>query len=191
MVSTKKIISFPGERWSVIREQKSAYGEKYAISNHGRLVKFTKTFKDGSLLKGSLQEGYPIWRYLKNGKYKHILFHRLVAKYFLSPPLKNQTILIHLNHKKTDNHYKNLKWATQEEVTEHSKKNPAVIKAKQLMRKNISKGGYNTKLTEANVKYIKRSLAKGKTLKELAATFMVSDMQIHRIKTGENWGHLQ
>jgi hypothetical protein len=190
MTTAKKIISFPGERWSVIREQKSAYGEKYAISNHGRLVKFIKTFRDGSLLKGSLQEGYPIWRYLKNGKHKHILLHRLVAKYFLSPPLHNQKILIHLNHKKKDNHYKNLKWATQEEVTKHASHNPAVILAKKNMLKNIG-SGYNTKLTEAKVKQIKSFLKKGKTLKELAVKYKVSDMQIHRIKTGENWKHVK
>jgi len=30
-----------------------------------------------------------------------------------------------------------------------------------------------------------------KTLKEIAGKFNVSDMQIHRIKTGENWRHIK
>ena len=59
------------------------------------------------------------------------------------------------------------------------------------MRKTVALGGYNTKLTAAKVKQIKTSLAKGKTLKELAVKFKVSDMQIYRIKTGENWGHIK
>lgn len=189
-MATPKIISYPGERWAVIREQKSAYGEKYAISNHGRLVKFIKTFREGSLLKGSLQEGYPIWRYKKNGAHKHILFHRLVAKYFLESPLPSKKILLHLNHKKKDNHYKNLKWATQSEATAHQQNSPIVKKAKKLRLENIG-NGTNIKLTVANIKTIRLMLTKGKTLKEIAQKYKVSDMQIYRIKTGENWGHVK
>jgi methylphosphotriester-DNA--protein-cysteine methyltransferase len=50
------------------------------------------------------------------------------------------------------------------------------------------------KLTAAKVKLIKTALFKSKkqpTLKALAKKFKVSDMQIHRIKTGENWGHIK
>jgi NUMOD4 motif len=190
-MSTRKITPHQKEKWALIRGQKSAYGEKYAISNYGRLAKFTDNIKKGSLLKGSLQEGYPIWRYKSNGAYGHALLHKLVAKYFLPKPSSSQKIIIHLNYKKTDNHYKNLKWVSMADAISHQQKSPAVIKAKQLMRKNIANGGYNTKLTETNVKDIKRSLEKGKTLKELATKFKVSDMQIYRIKTGENWGYVK
>jgi hypothetical protein len=43
------------------------------------------------------------------------------------------------------------------------------------------------------VKQIKRALSAKKqpTLKALAKQFKVSDMQIHRIKTGENWSHVR
>jgi LysM repeat protein len=34
-------------------------------------------------------------------------------------------------------------------------------------------------------------LAKGDTLKKIATKFKVSDMQIHRIKIGENWGKVK
>ena len=50
------------------------------------------------------------------------------------------------------------------------------------------------KLTVTKVKKIKVALFKSKTqptLKALAKMFKVSDMQIHRIKTGENWGHVK
>jgi hypothetical protein len=44
-MTTNKIVNQPGEKWAVIRGRRSAYGEKYAISNHGRLVKFTNDIK--------------------------------------------------------------------------------------------------------------------------------------------------
>ena len=45
-----------------------------------------------------------------------------------------------------------------------------VIKAKKKALKNIG-NGYNTKLTETNVRQIKSLLAKGKTLKEIALKY--------------------
>ncbi len=179
-----------GEKWKVLTFHKSAYGKFYAVSNHGRLSCFSKKPLDGSLLKGSLQEGYSIWRFRKrkiNGSIVHmgILLHRLVAEKFLPHPQKGEAVVIHHNHKKTDNHYTNLAWATIEEASVHAQASPRVKKARKLARE---KGGMtNNKLTISEVKSIKELLAKGKTLKELATKFGVSDMQIYRIKTGENW----
>ena len=190
MAARKEIKFFRGEKWKPIPRKKTPYGERYTISNYGRLVKYKHWINSGSLLKLSRQQGYPIWRYRENDEYRHHLIHKLVAGYFLSKPSKNQAFVIHLDFDKENNHYRNLKWATQEELTKHSFKNPAVIKAKKQMLKNIGTG-YNTKLTEAKVRQIKVFLKKGKTLKEVAVKYGVSDMQIHRIKTGENWGHLK
>ena len=190
MADKKKHQILKGEKWATIQGHKTSFGEKYAISNYGRLVKFSKHPNDGSLLKGSLQEGYPIWRTRKSGEYCHALLHRLVAKYFLPKPQKRETIVIHSNYKKTDNHYYNLQWATPEKASAHQQGSPAVIRAKKKMRENIG-SGYTTKLTEAQVRKIRSFLAAGKTLKEIALKYGVSDMQIHRIKTGENWGHLK
>jgi hypothetical protein len=73
-----------------------------------------------------------------------------------------------------------------EEQIEHAKKDPNV-----LVRMNPNEG---PKLTSDKVKKIKLALFKSKkqpTLKALAKLFKVSDMQIHRIKTGENWSHVK
>jgi NUMOD4 motif len=177
------------EKWAVLRGYKTAYGQKYAISNYGRLVKFRNEITDGTLLKGSLQEGYPIWRSKINGKYQHALLHRLVAKYFLPKPQKNETVVIHSNYIKKDNHFYNLQWATIKEASVHAQGSPAVKKAKKLMRENGNMG--NAKLNNAAVKNIKLLLEQHKTLKEIAAQYKVSDMQIYRIKTGENWSHIK
>lgn len=193
MAISKSIKLLKGEKWQTLRGHITAgpIAYKYAVSNYGRIVKFKKSWQDGSLLNLSRQQGFPIWRKMLKGEYYAVLIHRLVAKYFLPAPAGKQKFVLHLDYDKENNHYRNLQWATQEEVTNHAGNNPAVIRAKEQMRKNISNGGYNTKLTEAKVKHIKASLAKGKTLKELAIKHGVSDMQIHRIKTGENWSYIK
>jgi len=192
MAAIKSVKMLPGEKWVILKGHITAgpVKYKYGVSNYGRIIKFLKKPADGSLLRCSRQGGFPIWRKRMNGDYFAVLVHRLVAKYFLTKPAAKQKFIIHLDFNKENNHYRNLKWATQEEVTNHAKKNPAVIRAKKLMRQNIGQG-FNTKLTADKVKQIKALLAKGKTLKELAIKFKVSDMQIHRIKTGENWGHVK
>jgi HNH endonuclease/Helix-turn-helix domain of resolvase len=179
-----------GEKWKTITFHKSAYGKHYAISNHGRLCAFDKKPDDGTLLNGSLQEGYAIWRFKKrnkNGEIKNfgILLHRLVAQYFLPPKQKGEKVVMHFNYKKTDNNFSNLGWATIAEASAHAQGSPNVKKAKKLAALNGNVG--NTKLNVAKVKEIKAMLAKGKTLKEIALKFKVSDMQIYRIKIGENW----
>ncbi|HVZ55057.1 MAG TPA: hypothetical protein VG870_00240 [Chitinophagaceae bacterium] len=190
MATKKTIQTLPGEKWKTLPDHKTAYGEQYAISSHGRLVKFREKLADGILLRGSMQEGYPIWRTRKNGENYAILLHRLVAKHFLPKPTRKQTTIIHVNYKKTDNHYKNLKWATPEEVTAHANGSPAVKKARKRLQDNPALAN-NAKLTAEKVRQIKKLLAQQKTLKYIATRFGVSDMQVHRIKTGENWGKIK
>ncbi|EDM44604.1 hypothetical protein SCB49_13570 [unidentified eubacterium SCB49] len=47
----------------------------------------------------------------------------------------------------------------------------------------------NSKLTLEDVKHIKKQIKKGIPLNRIAYLFNVSEMQINRIKTGENWGN--
>lgn len=190
MAIKKEIKFYRGEKWMTIPGKKTPYGERYAISNNGRLVKYKHWINSGSALKLSRQQGYPIWRYKDEGEYRHMLLHKIVAKYFLAKPGKLQKFVIHLDYDKENNHARNLKWVTQEELTNHSLKSPAVIKARKKALKNIGTG-YIIKLTDTKVRAIKALLKKGKTLKEIAVKYGVSDMQIYRIKTGENWKHIK
>lgn len=182
------------EKWKTLLFHKAANGKSYAISNYGRLVCYTEKVTDGTLVKGSLQEGYPIWRFrkkLKDGtvQYFGFLLHRLVAENFLPKAKRGETLVIHNNHKKTDNHFSNLSWATIAETSAHAQTSPRVIKAKKIARE--SGNGGNTKLTIEKVIKIKKLLKQGKTLKEIAMKYNVSDMQIYRIKIGENWGYIK
>ena len=112
----------------------------------------------------------------------------MVAKYFCKKASKKQDFVIHIDHDKLNNHFTNLRWATMEEVGLHWITNPNVIAAKE--RRKLDKTGKYSKLNHSNVVAIKKLLAKGKTLKEIATKYGVSDMQIYRIKTGENWSHI-
>ena len=180
------------EEWKPVRFHKGK-GIKYAISSYGRLVRYTKKIEDGSILTGSRQGGYPIWRYSWfeegvrfNGA---CLIHKMVCEAFLPKPPKNKKFIIHLDFNKENNKVSNLQWATQEEITKHNSKNPAVIAAREAARLRIQRT--NSKLTEKNVIRIKKMLSQKKTLRYIAGQFGVTDMQIYRIKTGQNWADVE
>lgn len=181
----------PNEVWKDLpnHEAKGPVWYKYAISNHGRVVKYNKRISDGFLLQLSRQANYPIWRKKLNGEYYTALIHRLVAKHFLPKPKAAQKFIIHLDHNYENNKYNNLKWATQDEVTAHNKKNPRVKAA--LKRRKDFPTQKGSKLDVKKVMTIKKMLKEKKTLKAIAKKFGVSDMQIHRIKTKENWAHVK
>jgi hypothetical protein len=170
----------------------SSLKKKYAISNKGRLASYKEDLiKDGTLLNGSLQEGYKIMRYnvySSNGKkYEYVFFHTLVAKYFCKQKSSKHNRIIFKDFNRKNISANNLKWVTPEEQYTHSISSPQYIKASKKLRKPTEGPNLNAE----KVKKIKRDLKQGKTLKELAKKFKVSDMQIHRIKSGENWGHIK
>lgn len=130
----------------------------------------------------------------KSYKQVGVLTHKAVAMLFLPVPKPDQKFVIHLDWNKENNYFENLKWASQEEVTQHQAANPFIAAKKfqdallGIKRKPNTK---MSKLTENEVLLIKKRLKKGATMRSLAKRFGVSDMQIYRIKTGENWGHLK
>lgn len=169
---------------------------RYAISNKGRLISFVDDMKFGRELKGCKVDGYRILRYKlqKNGiiKNKHVFLYKWVAQHFVDKPSDQHTNVIHLDRKRDNDDFRNLRWVTNEEKQEFVKNSPYVIEAKKkLIEHNIKSDG--KKLTETKVIYIKRLLAKPDQrtrLKMIAKQFGVSEMQIRRIKSGENWGHI-
>jgi hypothetical protein len=179
--SIKKITFFKNEKVSVLPFKRTAKGYKYAVTNYGRVISFTDEVKFGKVLHPTSLSGYPGLSFRIGEKRKNINIHRLVATAFLAKPSKKHNKVIHLNFKKDDNHYKNLKWATIEQQAANTKKNP-----------NYSNRGGNFKLTETNVRKIKLLLQKGKaTLKAIAKKYGISDMQVYRIKSEENWAHVK
>ena len=175
---------------------------RYAISNYGRLVSFTEKIENGRLIKGTKQDGYRIWRYkfVSNGKfvYRHRFYYRLVAEHFLRKSSDDQIYVLHLDRKRSNDKFTNLRWATKEEMLEHSKKSPYVIASKQkhiqCLKALREKKMDGMKLTMTQVMFLKKRLLdpnRKTRLKMLAKEYGVSTMTLHRIKTGENWGHIK
>lgn len=124
----------------------------------------------------------------------HFLIHRAVAELFIVKENEAQNIVIHKDFNKNNNIVDNLSWVTEEEAFSRYAMHPHYALKRfeeKIYGKKAPKVAYS-KLTENEVLYIKNKLMAGKTtLRKLAQQFGVSDMQIHRIKTGENWSHVK
>jgi hypothetical protein len=186
MATTKKNTVKPlaGERWKELALKKGVTTKRYAISSRGRIVSFKTKIEEGYILRPRLTQGYPSVTIGREANRQNYYLHRLVAEYFTKKPSVKHTFVIHLDHVKENNKAANLKWVKHEDQIAHALKDPNV-----LSRQNPEEG---PKLNAAKVRQIKRALnaKKTPTLKALAKQFKVSDMQIHRIKTGENWSHV-
>jgi hypothetical protein len=186
---------FPGEEFKeiVIAE---GLKMKYSISNRGRMVSYEQTFENARLLKGSTADGYRIFRYKKqiDGKIfnKHVFIGKLIAKHFLPTVKEEETFVLHLDYVRDNDDFRNLKWATRAEMLEHGRRSPHVIQAKKNLIE-FNKNNDGRKLSVTKVIHIKKILAnpnRKTRIKMIAKQFGVSEMQIARIRSGENWGHI-
>ncbi|WP_275315632.1 HNH endonuclease [Tenacibaculum bernardetii] len=179
------IRSYRNERWKeIVFDNKISEKEKFKISNYGRIINCKK--EEEFLVNEYFINGYqnlPLKQRV-NGKNTSRYVHKLVAECFL-PRKEDELYVIHLNYDKKDNRIENLKWATKREKEVHQYTNPEYVNKVHKPR--------TAKLTETRVKLLKRKLndPNRKTrLKMIAKQFGVSEMQLHRIKTGENWGYV-
>lgn len=178
-----KEIAFPDEKGPL---------KKYAVSDRGRVIAYLHNPETGRILKGGLIGGYPSVKVRIKGKDKTFYVHRLVGEYFLRQPDPDCDRLIHLDYDKRNNCIENLRWVTKSEALEHQRKNPAVIRAKKIQSQFLPDKGH--KLTTTDVIRIKKKIwdPNRKTrLKMIAKQFGISEMQLYRIKSGENWSHIR
>jgi hypothetical protein len=177
-----KQLQFKG--WKQLRKN-------YAISSHGRAASYQNDIlTDGKLLEGSLTSGYKTLNLHIDDNNGTIYFHREVARLFNKKTAPGDRFVIHLNHNKTDNKAKNLKWASQKDVSRHQQKSPEKIAYKKVQHSR-SQG---LKLTLSQVKSIKALIDNPRrklTYKQIANKYEVSEMTIYRIKSGENWGNVK
>lgn len=172
------------EKWKEVQfDENILENEKFKISNYGRIVNCKG--QEEFLVKEYFINGYqnlPV-KQKKGGRTSRYV-HKLVAEHFLE---KNDGVfVIHLNYNKTDNRVENLKWATKREKEIHQFSNPEF---KNIKRKKPS----TAKLTETKVKFIKRRINdpnRRTRMKMIAKQFGISEMQLYRIKSGENWGEV-
>jgi hypothetical protein len=178
---TWKPLVFPG--WKQLRK-------KYALSSSGRVASYyDNVHADGKLLNGSVTTGYKTLNLHRPGNKGTLYLHREIARMFVKKTSPKNKYVIHLNHNKTDNASKNLKWVSLEEMIEHQQNSPA----KRAYKKIQASRSVGLKLTVNQVKSIKKTLSSRNrqlTIKKLADKFGVSEMTLYRIKSGENWSRV-
>jgi len=192
MSRKQSVQSYRGEEWKVIPFPPEALRKTYSISNFGRLLSYTDEPETGKLMKCGLVGGYPAFRPKPFGKYKTYYVHRLVAEAFLNRPSDEHQYVIHLDFEKENNRVGNLKWATKEEMQQHQQNSPLVLKSREERKLRKPQKGH--KLTATDVMRIKKMIfnPNRKTrMKIIAKQFGISEMQLYRIKNGENWGHVK
>ena len=182
--------SFWNEQWKEIEmiDNGKPRQRNYAISNYGRVVSYKESIETGKLLKCGLIEGYQVLSLGHQVKVSRCV-HKLVAHYFLPKPTPGQNYVINYDFDKQNNSVKNLQWATGEEIQQHQNQNPRV----QFARKNHPKRTKGQKLTDKQVKRLKNAINdpnRKRTNKQIAKRYGISEMQLYRIKSGENWGHV-
>lgn len=170
---------------------------RYAVSNRGRLVSFKDEIRKGNMLKGSFADGYQILTIKRSENKKtlnqSIFIHKVIADLFLAKTSEEQKHVLHLDYNRANNDVSNLSWATYQEKLEHHKKSPHVAEAKRkLVEHNRKSDG--KKLSGTDVIRLKKMIndPNRKTrLRLIAKQFKISEMQLYRIKSGENWAHIK
>lgn len=178
------------EIWKQITELKGKTTKNYGISNLGNLCTFEKSLNDKTIIQLSDNNGFPVTTVRVNKKSMALFPHREVANYFMKKPSPKYKYVLHLDHNKANNEVSNLKWATQEQQSEHNKHNPTV---KNAISKRLRTGAMAKKLTDAKVIKLKTELWNPKrkiTLKQLANKYDIAEMNLYRIKSGLFWYHI-
>ena len=186
------IRSFWNEEWKELKFEEGALQKRYAISNYGRIVSFTEKINEGSLIKGGVLRGYPTLPLRPFGKSKTFYVHKLVAELFLEKADESKDYVIHIDYNKSNNYITNLKWAGKDEMFAHQQKNPTVLESREKQKGRHTVQGH--KLNATQVMRLKKKIndPNRKTrLKMLAKQFGISEMQLYRIKSGENWAHVE
>lgn len=181
------IRSFKDEEWKDLQLDEKVFTKKpFKISNYGRI-----SFFDGEkqiLGRATPTNGYemlPVFQH-KNMKRTGRYIHKLVAAHFLEEKKEDEVYVVHINYDKDDNTVENLRWATKKEKEKHQFANPIYIGR---VYKKAS-----AKLTEGRVRMIKKKILdpnRKTRMKMIAKQFGISEMQLYRIKTGENWGEVK
>lgn len=182
------------EVWEDIK----GYEGLYQISNLGRvkcLPKDVVSTKYGHVRHYperiastySRNGGYKFVELSKDGKARKYSVHRLVAKHFISNP-ENKPQVNHIDGNKANNRVDNLEWVTASENIKHAYENGLKNSPSgdehwsRIKRNRVSR-----KLTESDVREIKKRLASGEKQKDIAEEFGVFKSTISKINIGETW----
>ncbi|MBN2165570.1 MAG: HNH endonuclease [Marinilabiliaceae bacterium] len=186
------IKSFWNEEWKEIKFEEGALKKRYAISNYGRLLSYINNIEEGCWIKGGLLRGYHTLPLRPFGKSRTYYVHKIVAELFLGEKTADKQYVIHKDYNKSNNFVQNLQWANKNEMFAHQQLNPTVLESREKQKGRKTVQGH--KLNATQVMRLKKKIndPNRKTrLKMLAKQFGISEMQLYRIKSGENWAHIE
>ncbi|MBS2096956.1 NUMOD4 domain-containing protein [Carboxylicivirga linearis] len=186
------IKSYWNEEWKEIPFDEGALKKRYAISNYGRIISFIDNIDEGDQIKGGTLRGYPTLPLRPYGKSKTYYIHKLVAELFIPNNSDDKQSVIHKDYNKSNNYVENLQWATKSEMFAHQQGNPLVLEAREKQKGRKTQQGH--KLSATQVMLLKKKILdpnRKTRLKLIAKQFGISEMQLYRIKSGENWSHIE
>lgn len=172
------------EKWMLVKELNGGpLLHHYKISDLGRVIKIKKGKGEGEEFFPKTINGYPYISLTTLNRYRESVYlHRIIAELFIEPRDEYCTFVIHKDYDCSNIHAENLKWVNRRELYAHRTQNPKP--------RNINYSGY--KLNEKKVLEIKRMLKDPNIrLKAIANVFGITHTQLNRIRSGENWGHVQ
>ena len=179
----QKLKKLSDEEWREVPESHKLYW----ISNYGRVKSFKINKKDGLMMKYSVVKNFKFIQLKYDEKINRFFIHKLVALAWIPRPSKKHTIVTHLDRNLKNNHVSNLQWLTVEEA---GKRNGEYYK-KIFTGRVLTGERHHAKLKESDVIQLKKMLLRGTTQAKIAKMFCISEMQVTRIKRGENWGDVK
>ena len=183
VIKQRKLKKIDDEVWKVIPNS----NDRYQVSNYGRVKSYAYDKENGKILKCFESKGFKIIPLNINKVSRKIYVHKLVAEIWIPRPSEQHTFVTHLDRNVKNNHVLNLVWMTKETLDEHNRE----FYKQKIKQANYRKIITHSKLKEMDIIQLKSMLQKGVTQTAIAKMFCISEMQVTRIKRGENWGHIQ
>jgi hypothetical protein len=149
----------------------------YQVSRDGQVRSLTR---HKPLAQAENKRGYHLVNLYRDGRPKNFLVHRLVAAAFLAVIPEGWEV----NHKdgnKHNNHLENLEIVTPEQNRLHAKRHGLIRRGERNPR---------AKLTESQVRDIRRRRAEGESVTLLARRYEVCERAVYLICRRETWRDL-
>lgn len=171
------------EEWRPI----AGWEDRYEVSSLGNVRRISpgRGATVGKVLTtrlfGSKGSKYPAVNLYRPGYSKGYYVHILVARAFLGPtPIGKE-----INHKdlvKTNPRLDNLEFLTHRENADHASQGGVIHKGE---------NHWNSKITEEDVRAIRRLSAEGMSYKDISDKYPLSIEAIGRITLGKSWKHVK
>lgn len=122
---------------------------------------------------------YPRVRLTVDGRGRNVRVHRIMAAVFMGEQPSPRHEVRHLNDNKLDNRLENLAWGTPSQN---------LLDAFRNGRRERGRG--KSGLNETTVRYMRRAVAVGISVRKTARVFRVPESTAHDVVKGRTWGHV-